>query len=91
MSIIPYIFTNAVLALISALQLFIIARTIISLIMPDVENALIGFVFYVTEPVLMPVRLIIEKIPSLRDLPIDLSPIITYFILLVIHSLIGQI
>ena len=59
--------------------------------MPDVENALIGFVFYVTEPVLMPVRLIIEKIPSLRDLPIDLSPIITYFILLVIHSLIGQI
>ena len=59
--------------------------------MPDVENALIGFVFYVTEPVLMPVRLIIEKIPSLRDLPIDLSPTITYFILLVIYSLIGQI
>ena len=59
--------------------------------MPDVENALIGFVFYVTEPVLMPVRLIIEKIPSFRDLPIDLSPTITYFILLVIYSLIGQI
>jgi uncharacterized protein YggT (Ycf19 family) len=57
--------------------------------MPLESNALVSFVFFVTEPVLKPVRLIIDKIPALRDLPIDLSFLITYLLLSVIGGFFG--
>ncbi len=89
MHLIFYILAKVVFVLISALQLFLFVRMIISWIMPLESNALVSFVFFVTEPVLKPVRLIIDKIPALRDLPIDLSFLITYLLLSVIGGFFG--
>ena len=89
MHLIFYILAKVVFVLISALQLFLFVRMIISWIMPLESNALVNFVFFVTEPVLKPVRLIIDKIPALRDLPIDLSFLITYLLLSVIGGFFG--
>ena len=89
MHLIFYILAKVVFVLISALKLFLFVRMIISWITPLESNALVSFVFFVTEPVLKPVRLIIDKIPALRDLPIDLSFLITYLLLSVIGGFFG--
>ncbi len=89
MPLVVYVLAKIVFVLVSVLKLFMIIRMIVSWIMPHESNAFVNFVFYVTEPVLKPVRLIIEKIPVLRDLPIDLSFLIAYFLLSVISGLVS--
>lgn len=55
----------------------IIARAVISWVNPDPYNKIVIFLYRVTEPVLCPVR----RILPLRNIGIDISPIIVILVI----------
>jgi len=82
---------QTVLTIIVALQLLMMARAIMSWVVPDEDNKIYSFVIAVTEPVIAPVRMLIERFELFRSVPIDVSFIITYIILLIIQYLLPDI
>lgn len=58
------------------------ARALLSWIMPDAEGGIFDVIYYVTEPLVQPVRAILNKLfPALQDFPIDISFFVTTLIL----------
>ncbi|MDD6799125.1 MAG: YggT family protein [Firmicutes bacterium] len=82
-----YVISNAVRILLMALQLLMLVRAIMSWIMPDEDNALFNFVYMTTEPVIVPVRFLLDRFEFIRRLPIDISFLVTYILLSVVQSL----
>ena len=75
------IFAQFVLLLIGFLQLAMLVRAILSLVGLDEESGIGAFLAAVTEPVILPARLIFSRIGALDGLPIDFSFIATYILL----------
>ena len=73
-------FVNALAAVVSILLTImywlILIRALISWVNPDPFNPIVQFLMRVTEPVLEPIR---RLLPAL---PIDISPIIAFFIII---------
>ncbi len=76
-----YVFTTLVNVVLSVLQLLLVARAILSWLPTDGESRLVGFITMLTEPVVLPVRLLLEKSDTLAGLPVDVSCLTTYMIL----------
>ena len=85
------IFVAIVRLLITALQLFMLARAVLSWLPFDEESPLQKFVFTVTEPVIIPIRAVLEKSEKIASLPIDLSFIVAYFVLIILSSLLPSV
>ncbi len=81
METVIYLVVNVTYLLISALQLIMLLRAIMSWLPFDDSSPLFRFVYIVTEPVILPVRNIMDKIGFLSGLPIDLSFLVTYMLL----------
>lgn len=60
--------------------LLIFVRCILSWI-PGLYNKFVGFVYNLTDPLLLPVQKLIYKIMGGRSMQIDLSPIVVYLII----------
>lgn len=76
-------------ALITILYWLIIVRALISWVNPDPFNPIVQFLYKTTDPILAPIR---KFLPTLG--PIDLSPIIAFFVLyflklFLVSSLVG--
>ena len=76
-------------ALITILYWLIIVRALISWVNPDPFNPIVQFLYKTTDPILAPIR---KFIPTLG--PLDLSPIIAFFVLyflklFLVSSLVG--
>jgi YggT family protein len=82
-----YVFVNFVYYLIVVLQLLMFARAITSWIMMDEDNTFIRFVNIVTEPIIMPIRKLIEKVEFLRNMPIDISFFIAFLVLVILQNI----
>jgi len=63
------------------LQIMLFVRAILSWFPIDRGNKLSELIEFFTEPLLMPVRRFLHRVQVLRQLPIDFSTIIVYFIL----------
>ena len=63
-------------------------RAIMSLFIQG-DNAILNFLYSITEPVIFPVRKLLEKFDFMPGLPIDLSFLITYIILSVLESILS--
>ena len=77
------ILANVAVLLLSGIQLAMLLRAILSWF-PMEPNKFTDFLFGVTEPVIYPVRRLMEKMNWLQGLPIDMSFMITYLLLSVI-------
>lgn len=66
--------------LINILELLIAIRCVLSWI-PGFQNGFTELIYKITDPVLAPVRGLIFRLTGGRMLPVDLSPIVLYFIL----------
>ncbi len=73
MQIILMLLSNTVFLLISALTAAVWARVIIGWFIPDDGSALVGFLKIITEPFLIPVRILLEKMRAGGGL-FDFSP-----------------
>ena len=76
---------------ISALELLIMARAIVSWFPIDEDGPILHFLYLTTEPFLAPLRALLERISSLRDLPMDLAPFLAVMILMIVKTLLPTI
>jgi len=75
---------------IEIIQIVVIIRIVISWLLPMIgyNNGFVKFIFQITEPLLKPFRVIL---PMGRAGGIDFSPIILFFVLWLIQSLLTRI
>lgn len=75
-----------------AAVLLMLARSILSFVMFDIEdNPLMNFVYAVTDVITAPVRIICERMGWFTDLPIDMPHMITFLLIVIIQSLIPTV
>jgi len=80
-----YIVVATVHSFISIMTLLLLVRAVLSFFASE-ESRILIFCCVVTEPIIYPVRLLLAHIPALEDLPIDISFMATYLILILVQS-----
>ena len=80
-----YIVGATVRVVVYVLQFLLLARAILSWLPLDEDNPFENFLYAVTEPVIAPVRALIEHFGWFEGLPIDMSFFITFILLSVIQ------
>lgn len=69
------------------LEIFILIRVVISWLPINRDNTIVEFIYTVTEPILSPIRKMIDKsIFGGRGQVFDLSPLIAYMILQLLQN-----
>lgn len=86
MSYLLYILTKVIYFLISALELAMFLRALLSWFIPNDGNTFYQFLISITEPIIAPIRALVERSSKLASFPFDLSFIITYILLLILRS-----
>lgn len=79
---------NICIVLIDIITFAMLIRAILSLFMAE-DSAVAGFLYTITEPVIMPIRRLLEKLNVFQGLPIDISFLITYLLLSAIGSILS--
>ena len=80
-----YIFSATVSLIIDVTLTLMFIRVILSLLPLSEDNKFSVFVYYVTEPVVTPMRILFDRLGLFRSLPIDMSFFFTYMLLAVIR------
>lgn len=91
MTTLVFILVKTVSVLLLALEIMMLARAITSWLPFDEESGLIKFIYTVTEPIIMPVRSLLERSDAIASLPFDLSFMITYLILIIVQILLPSV
>ena len=71
---------NTVVLILTALQLAMLVRAIMSWF-PGDSNKFENFLYAITEPLILPVRKLFERLNWFQELPIDVSFFVTYLLL----------
>jgi YggT family protein len=82
----PEVLKTFILLLVWALWLLLLARVLISWVMPRGGGAVVAFIYQATEPLLAPIRRILPPTAGL-----DWSPLIALIILWLISNMVEQI
>ena len=80
-----YVIATTLSVLLSAIQLLMLARAILSWFPIDEDSTLICFITMATEPVIMPVRYLLDRLGLFEGMPIDMAFFITFILLSVIR------
>lgn len=80
MQLVLALLQNTVCVVLSVLQIAMLIRAIMSWF-PTESNKFENFLYMITEPLIMPVRLLFEKLNWFQGLPVDISFFVTYLIL----------
>ena len=86
MSTVIYVLVQFVLYAIGVITLAMCIRAVISWFY-DGDGWFIRLLYFITEPVIMPVRLLLVKMNWLQNTPLDFSYILTYLILFIVQVL----
>ena len=80
MQLVLALLQNTVCVVLSALQLAMLIRAIMSWF-PTESNKFENFLYMITEPLIMPIRKLFEKLNWFQGLPVDISFFVTYLLL----------
>ncbi|MBO5937871.1 MAG: YggT family protein [Clostridia bacterium] len=86
MSTVFTVVADVVVLLLSAVQLAMLVRAILSWFPID-SNKFVDFLYGITEPFIVPIRLLFQKMNWFQNLPIDVSFMVTYLLLSVLSML----
>ena len=86
MSTVIYVLVQFVLYAINVITLAMCIRAVISWFY-DGDGWFIRLLYFITEPVIMPVRLLLVKMNWLQNTPLDFSYILAYLILFIVQVL----
>ena len=87
MDVAVYLIRNTALALIGVLEIAMFARAIFSWFDQTGESKISVFLYTVTEPLIIPVRRLFERMHWFEGLPIDVAFTATWLLLMVIQIL----
>lgn len=82
-----YILMKTVSLLLSAMQLLMMLRAVISWLPVDEDSNIVNFLYAMTEPLIVPIRSLISRFEGLDDLPIDISFFIAFMLLSIVRIL----
>ena len=88
MAAVGYVFTTFVTVLIDVFLFAMLARALLSLFDPTQEWTITAFLHVLTEPVILPVRALFERMHWMEGFPIDVPYLITWLLLSVIQTVI---
>lgn len=74
-----------------ALQFLMMARALSSWLPMREDSALNNFLYAVTEPVVIPVRMLLERFEAVRNMPIDISFFVAMLMLMLIQMLLPPV
>ncbi|MBR6410999.1 MAG: YggT family protein [Clostridia bacterium] len=80
------ILAKTVLYLLFALELAMLVRSVMSWFLADEENRFGHFLVVITEPVIVPVRLLFNKFNWFQDTPLDVPFLVTFVLLILLQS-----
>jgi len=88
-----YFFVNImvklVVALLYAMLYLMFGRAIVSWIFPDEDNKIAQFLFLITEPLVYPIRQIMNKFEFFSNMPIDMSFMFAMIILIILTTVLN--
>lgn len=84
-----YVIIRLAISMIGILQLAMFVRAMLSWIPGADENKFGDFLYALTEPFIMPVRALLDKIPFFQGFPIDMSFFFTFILLSLLSTLLG--
>lgn len=67
------------------------ARMLLSWFPFDEDSAIVSFVYTMTEPIIFPVRAILESFDLFKSLPIDLSFFIAFLLISILRLLLPSV
>ena len=73
------------LTLLDIVSLAMLARSLLSLFFEE-DGMIMRFLYSITEPFVIPVRKLLEKLNIMSGMPIDVSFLITYLLLFVLQG-----
>lgn len=89
---IKYLLLDAVSLFFRLLQMLIFARIILSWLPINHDNPISRLIYQLTEPILAPARAMLERSPlGGRGMMLDFSPIIAYFLLQILESILRSL
>ena len=84
-TILVFLLVNFVNFLLIVLHFCMFGRAIMSWFNPDEENKLARFLYFVTEPIVSPVRRMITRLGLFSGLPIDISFLVAFLLIWIIQ------
>ena len=88
MNTLLYILQMTLSVLLGALELLMLGRAILSWLPIDEDNPLVRFLHTMTEPVIYPVRIFLERFDLFQGLPIDMSFFFTFILISILSMMI---
>ena len=88
MGLLIFILQRTAIALIDILEIAFFLRAVLSWL-PFDENAISEVLYRITEPFILPVRLLLNKLNLFQGMPIDMSFLFTVLILTLLRTLLG--
>ena len=89
MSEFVYILANFVDVLLTVLYFAIFIRVILSWLPLDEDGPFVSFVYLVTDPIILPIRALLERMGLFQNSPIDFSTLIAMILVMLVQTLIG--
>jgi uncharacterized protein YggT (Ycf19 family) len=80
------IIADVVVLLLSAVQLAMLVRAILSWFPID-SNKFIDFLYGITEPFIVPIRLLFERMNWFQNVPLDVAFMVSYLLLSILSML----
>lgn len=84
MNIGVYLVLQSALLFVDVIDIALLARMLMGWIMMGEQNGITSFLYVITEPVIMPVRALCNRLGLFRGLPFDMPFFITSVLLMVI-------
>ena len=81
--------TDVVVLLLLGVQIAMMLRAILSWFPMD-SNKFVDFLYVITEPFIVPIRLLFEKLGWFQNLPIDISFMVSYLLLSALSFLLSM-
>lgn len=87
MEYIVFVIIRFVQVLLFGLETAMLLRAILSWFPIDEENWFVRLLYCLTEPVIMPIRALLERLGWFQDFPLDMSFFFTYILLSIVSML----
>ena len=81
--------TNTAAALLSIVQICMFLRAVLSLFPLQDNNPILSFVYMVTEPVVVPVRALFDRMGWFRNSPLDMSFFAAFMLISLLSGFLG--
>ncbi len=83
-----FILRGTLSVFLSVLELLMLGRAIVSWLPLEEDNPFVHFLHGVTEPVIYPVRMLLERFGLFQGLPIDMSFFVTFILISMLSMMI---